>query len=242
MIIPFLFKTSAILVYHRVAVVAIDPHQLCVSPDHFENQMRYLKNNYNIIPLSTLVYNLKNKSLSKNDIAITFDDGYIDNLFNALPILEKYQIPATIFIIAGTIDSSEPFYWDKKTPAIDRGRAMSPAEIKTLAAHPLIEIGAHTVSHLNLRKTGLATQETEIRESKKILETLLGKSIRSFAYPFGSRFAFTDDTRRLVKESGFEYACANTQKRVSRFSDPFTIPRILVRNWDVKNFKRHTHL
>jgi peptidoglycan/xylan/chitin deacetylase (PgdA/CDA1 family) len=226
----FLFNTASIIVYHRVADVMDDPHQLSVSPAIFEEQMEYLKKNFNIIRLSDLAVSIKEKRVDPKSVAITFDDGYFDNLSGALPILEKFQIPATIYIVAGKIDDDKPFYWDEKTSLADQGRPLSKIELKKLATSNLIEIGAHTVFHPQLSSLSREGQAVEIRQSKKMIEDIIGQPIISFSYPFGSKKDFNLDSVELVKEAGFEFACANIQDRVTAHSNNFALPRLLARN------------
>ncbi|MBM2817607.1 MAG: NodB y protein [Parcubacteria group bacterium] len=225
-------RHSAILVYHRVADVSHDPLQLCVSPQNFRKQIIYLKENFNLIPLSQMINDLKSHKIKEKSVAITFDDGYADNLYTALPILEELNAPATIFITTGNIDSQEDFYWDKNTAKEDRGRSMTIEELKKISTHPLIEVGAHTVYHPNLRKIVTDKQYEEINQSKIMLERILDKKIVGFAYPFGSKKSFSKSTISEVKKAGFRFACANTQEKIYFFSDLFAIPRILARNWD----------
>lgn len=220
-----------ILVYHRVANVSHDPLQLCVSPHNFREQVIYLKKHFNLVPLSRMVEDLKSRRIQEKTVAITFDDGYADNLYAALPVLEEINVPATIFITAGNIDSQEDFYWDKNTNKEDRGRPMTVEELKKMSAHPLIEIGAHTIHHPNLRKVNIDEQSAEINQSKVVLEKILDKKISGFAYPFGSKKSFSRKTIFEVKKAGFHFACANTQEPVYLFSNLFVIPRILARNW-----------
>jgi len=233
----WLFNTSSIIIYHRIANVNADPNQLCVSPDIFEQQLIYLKENFEIIRLSELAENVKNKQVRKKTVAITFDDGYADNLTMALPILEKLQIPATIYIVAGKIDENTPFYWDEKTAEGDRGHALTKTELKNLAESSLIEIGAHTVSHPKLSSLSKQAQTDEIEQSKKKLEEIIRQTVISFSYPFGSRRDFNSISINLVKKTGYQYACANIQDRVTNYSDPYALPRLLVRN-NLKDFQK----
>ncbi len=228
-----LTPTGFIFLYHRITDVHKDPHILSVSPDHFREQLSYLKKHFFIQSLAEMVYDIKNKTLRRNALAITFDDGYADNLINALPILEEFDVPATIFVTSGAVGSNQPFSWEKDTPAVDRGCALTHDELITFAQHPLIQIGAHTLTHPNLAKVTHVVQEQEIIESKRQLETMLGKPIHSFAYPFGSKDSFTDDTIALVQQAGFAYACANIHERVTRNSSPFALPRYVIRDWDI---------
>lgn len=98
-----------VLMYHRVSDVA-DPklEHLTVSLKNFDHQLSYFKKKYQILKLDE-----EWTSLKKSGLVITFDDGYADNILNALPILEKYQIPATIFVTTLNVDSKNEFWWDR---------------------------------------------------------------------------------------------------------------------------------
>lgn len=106
-----------ILMYHRIIPDnSMDPFNLgmCVNTQLFEEQLIYLKNNYNIIKLSDIHSSMSAAdNIPKNSIAITFDDGYVDNYEIALPILVKHNIPATMFITTGEYHHNENFWWDR---------------------------------------------------------------------------------------------------------------------------------
>ncbi len=102
-----------VLIYHRVLDLKNDPQLLCVTPENFEKQIIWLKENFKIISLSELVKKIKEKKLDDKYIAITFDDGYFDNLYYAKPILEKHKVPATIFVSTGLIGKNQEFWWDE---------------------------------------------------------------------------------------------------------------------------------
>jgi peptidoglycan/xylan/chitin deacetylase (PgdA/CDA1 family) len=98
--------------YHRVYETSSDPWELCVSPYHFAEQLEVLSKNYQVISLNELVRSLREGQLPKRGVVLTFDDGYADNLWNAKPLLEKYELPATVFITSGSLDSPTEFWWD----------------------------------------------------------------------------------------------------------------------------------
>lgn len=227
-----------ILFYHRVADVKVDPHLLCVSISNFERQMEYLKNHYNVIKMSTLLEKLSKKEMKSSDVVVTFDDGYADNLYNALPILEKYSIPVTIYVTVDKIDSIDPFYWDLDTPVKDLGRALKQKELIRLASHPLVEIGSHTLTHPILSSLDLNKQNEEIHLSRLKLEKLLGRTVLSFSYPIGSSKCFSSDTIKIVEDSGYTSACTTQGDRVTYWHSKYALPRKLVRDWDVKKFSK----
>ena len=104
---------ALVLMYHRVANVALDPWDLAVSPANFDAQVQWLVSRYNVIPVTELIKNLQQQKLSDNSVCITFDDGYTDNYLFAKPILEKYNCPATFFIPSHYIGQGQPFWWDR---------------------------------------------------------------------------------------------------------------------------------
>jgi peptidoglycan/xylan/chitin deacetylase (PgdA/CDA1 family) len=99
--------------YHRVAAVRHDPWGLAVSPDRFDEQMAYLASHRRPMTMNELVRRLQTNALPDDAVAITFDDGYRDNLVNAKPILVKYEVPATFFLATGYVDGTSPFWWDE---------------------------------------------------------------------------------------------------------------------------------
>ena len=103
---------SLILLYHRVTNLQTDPQLLSVAPNHFADQLEYLSDHYNPISLSELYLAVKTGKIPDRSVVITFDDGYADNLWNAKPLLEKYDIPATVFVTSGYVGTEREFWWD----------------------------------------------------------------------------------------------------------------------------------
>jgi peptidoglycan/xylan/chitin deacetylase (PgdA/CDA1 family) len=101
-----------ILMYHRVFETSSDPWELCVSPKHFADHLELLRRDYPVLSLQQLLSALKTRQLPKRAVVLTFDDGYADNLWNAKPLLEKYELPATVFVTSGSLDSPNEFWWD----------------------------------------------------------------------------------------------------------------------------------
>jgi peptidoglycan/xylan/chitin deacetylase (PgdA/CDA1 family) len=85
---------------------------MCVTPEHFSEQVKYLKENYTVISLTDLYTALQNGKVRDRSVVITFDDGYYDNFVYAKPVLERYNVPATFFISSGHIGSDREFWWD----------------------------------------------------------------------------------------------------------------------------------
>ncbi len=288
-----------VLLYHRVTTLTSDPEQLAVTPENFRSQMKFLKDN---VPLAR--FDDDWAKMAKPAVIITFDDGYADNVREALPILEEYRIPATFFISTGTIDTTGHFWWHELEQILfdtvqrpsrftlqhdgrttvrpsDTGekrrevyrqlvplmmekdaesrndclsqlrrwantgeiiahchRAMSLAELHTLAENELVTIGAHTVTHSQLTVLPPNNQREEIVTSKHQLETWLGREITTFSYPFGKRCHYTHESITACREAGFTKAAANFPGQIHRWTDPYQIPRHLVRNWSITHFER----
>jgi peptidoglycan/xylan/chitin deacetylase (PgdA/CDA1 family) len=104
---------AAILLYHRVARIQHDPWSLCVTPENFEDHLAVLHRHARPISLNQFVQELETNSLHPGSVAISFDDGYADNLQAALPALQRFDIPATFFITSGAVDNPLEFWWDE---------------------------------------------------------------------------------------------------------------------------------
>lgn len=104
---------GVVLMYHRINKVPHDPWGLSVSPDNFVEHLDIINQYCSPISLSALVEGIKTKSLPHNACVVTFDDGYLDNLEYAKPLLEQSNIPATFFITTGYIDNEREFWWDE---------------------------------------------------------------------------------------------------------------------------------
>lgn len=97
-----------VLLYHRVCELKDDCQQLAVSPGNFDQHIRFLSQNYPILRFEDVWNHIKQTSF-----VITFDDGYSDNLYEALPVLKKYSVPATFFVASENIQSAKEFWWDQ---------------------------------------------------------------------------------------------------------------------------------
>ena len=154
-----------ILMYHLIDPLAAPNTYLYVSAEKFDKDMSYIKNNgYNTIFPNNIF------SANKKDIIITFDDGYEDNYTNAFPILKKYGMKATIFLI---------------TDKIDTGGMLTRQQIKEMADSGLIEFGSHTKTHNNLTKLTPKEIENEFNQSKSTIFDITGQRVYSISYPMG---------------------------------------------------------
>jgi peptidoglycan/xylan/chitin deacetylase (PgdA/CDA1 family) len=102
-----------ILMYHRVAHAAVDPWELAVAPDRFGQQLDVLQRTRTPLSLEEFIRRLDQGSLPANAVALTFDDGYVDNLMNAKPRLASAGIPATVYLATGSLGSPDEYWWDE---------------------------------------------------------------------------------------------------------------------------------
>lgn len=101
-----------ILMYHQVADLDDDPWSLAVSPVCFEEHLQVLAERWQPVSLRCLTDELGRDNLDPRQAVITFDDGYLDNLTNARPLLEKYAMPGTVFVVSDAIGQQREFWWD----------------------------------------------------------------------------------------------------------------------------------
>lgn len=135
--------------------------------------------------------------------------------------------PASSAAIEGVL--AQLAAWGEAKPPHDGPGAMTIDELRTLAADPLIAVGAHTRDHTNLGFRDEGEQREEIECSRSDLRDWLGEAPTGFSYPFGiPDVDFHATTRRLVAEAGFRYAVANEHGAVSARSDPYALPRHVV--------------
>ena len=134
------------LLYHRVADVPTDPHLLCVTPENFSQHMEVLRKNSNPISLSELTKGLSHGRLPRRSVLVTFDDGYADNLHNAKPVLERYRIPAVVFVISGSVGMNRGFWWDELEKLLLRPGTL-PEEFTIRLDHAETRPAASAIGH-----------------------------------------------------------------------------------------------
>jgi len=225
-----------VLTYHSIADEFINGEyaQMTTPKDLFEYQMRFLhENNYRSISCEDMVMSLiSKKEIQPKSIAITFDDGFKDNLTNALPVLKKYGFKATIFLTTGFVGKNKDYLsWKDVDELLDSG---------------LICFGLHTCMHKKLSGLSDAELDDELGLSKRILEEKTKRPVNIFAYPFGSYGSFCEKTVRVLKEKGYKAAFTtiagtNTAEtdmfrfrrtRISWYDDPAEFPKELSGAYD----------
>jgi peptidoglycan/xylan/chitin deacetylase (PgdA/CDA1 family) len=118
-------RNAAVLLYHRICDDTHDPFSLSVSPQHFEAHMRLLAARYRVVSLHTLAQELTERRITPGTVAVTFDDGYENNLRVAAPILERIGVPTTVFVTSGV--RGEEYWWDTLVRLLFVPRSLPPA-------------------------------------------------------------------------------------------------------------------
>ncbi len=192
-----------VLMYHMVRehIAGAKFNKLRVMPNHFEQQIKWLsEQDFHFVTMHQLYANWGYHP--DKTIAITFDDGYADNLINALPVLKKYNACATVYVVVDRHDRDWSTY--KKahhnTGELAKEPKLTDDQVQIMVDSGLIEIGSHTLTHANLSAIGDAQRQTEMTESRLVLQHLTGQAIDSFAYPFG---IYTDVDVRAAKQAGY---------------------------------------
>ena len=188
-----------VLLYHRVSDDARD--SLTVGIEQFDRHMALLRKH--CLPL-TIKQVLENRIVPKSDkplVAVTFDDGYLDNYLNAFPTLIRYGIPAAFFVSTGIIDSAGRFPHD-----IRLGKPYIPVmkwcHLKEIHAKGYT-IGSHTVNHIDCAGESEETVLNELKQSRDILLRKLGIENPLLAYPYGGREHMSSQRLELVKQVGY---------------------------------------
>lgn len=221
--IAFAFARVARIFSHTPEVVVLMYHavdrsgwKLAVSPEAFERQMRHLSERKLPVPVADIVSYAKGNSMfSARAVAVTFDDGYRDLLTTVLPILERYGIPATVFVPSDLSIQTDP-----------KGRArLTEEELCELAKSPLITIGSHAKSHQKFTELSPEKMQSESEDSADELAHMLGKQPLFFAYPFGAR---SSEAEQAIERAGYEAAFGISEGTVNPGDALFRLKRVQV--------------
>lgn len=217
-------KTIPILMYHSIAKPPKNTamKSLYVTPRNFFIQMKILKLlGYKGISMSELQPYLRGKKQGKV-VGITFDDGYVNNLTYAAPVLKKMGFTATCYLVSERLGSYNQ--WDDNK-GIARNHLMTIEQVHQWLDSGM-EIGAHTCTHANLVQLSSDAAKKEIKQSKKQLEKLFQQPITDFCYPYG---AYSEKIYEQVKQAGFSNA-TTIDKALTALDnhDVFKLPRLFI--------------
>lgn len=213
-----------ILTYHQIAIAPPKgaPYRgLYVSPISFKRQMAILSMlGYRGLSLSGLMPYLRGE-LQGKVVGISFDDGYLNNLTNALPVLEKYGFSSTCYAVSQLLGKTNE--WDRHI-GIDQTPLMTAAQLEAWVEGGQ-EVGAHTRHHAHLTQIDAAGCKDEIGLSKTELEAITHAPVPHFCYPYGD---FSDETALMVKRAGFQSATTTQRSRCHAGQDLMKLPRVPV--------------
>src|SRR5690606_29848284 len=200
------WKRPRVLMYHMVRdhIEGAKFNKLRVKPAEFEKQIAWMKaEGFHFVTMQEL-----QESWGKHPektVAITFDDGYLDNLENAFPVLKKYQAKATFYVVVDRYDRDWSTYKKShhNSGELAREPKLNDVQVKFLANSSLVEIGSHTMTHANLAKLNDEECLVELTQSKQELECLTQQAMTSFAYPFG---IYSARDVEMAKQAGYSNA------------------------------------
>ncbi len=158
---------------------------------------------------------------SRRCVALTFDDGYLDNLSHAAPIMKQYGFRATCYIVAGRL--GEYNLWDADELQV-RKPLMKAAQLNTWLAEGH-EIGSHTLTHPRLSQLSADLATREISESRQRLEQLTGAPVEHFCYPYGD---YAPETVAMVSAAGYRSAVTTQRGLADNRHDPLRLPRMSI--------------
>jgi peptidoglycan/xylan/chitin deacetylase (PgdA/CDA1 family) len=189
-----------ILCYHTVEPDWRSP--LSVTPEVFDQHAAFLARSRRVVDLPEAVARMSlSGRLPRGFTAITFDDGFSGVLEHALPILERHELPTTIFLVAQTLTAEgKAIDWSSTAPPT--ARTLSTDEILAMQ-RPGVSFGSHTSSHPDLRSLTREQCVLELKSSRELLEDLLGRSVRFLAYPFGYH---NELVRQAAEDAGYTHA------------------------------------
>lgn len=229
---------GVVLNYHRVTATGVhDPvlDDWNVPPDVFERQIRFIAEQATPVRLRDLHAQLLEPRVSRPLVAVTFDDGYANLYRSALPVLAKYRVPATVFVVTSAVDHAGPMPFDawsvKHGPRLpsEATRPLTWRELDACVATGLIDVGSHSHQHRNGRDLSAAALAEEAQLSRELLARRLGeRAVPLFAYPYGrTRLAQVGDAYvRAVRAAGYDAAFTTDPGVVSARTPRFLAPRL----------------
>lgn len=209
---------ATVLTYHSISDA---PSRYALPPHRFKRQMAYLKRNgFKVIFLSELIARVREQKDFSNCVALTFDDGYQDNLTQALPVVVEHGFPMTLFMITGLMGRCFTNSDDADFEILDK------AGLREMDASGKVEIMPHTRNHVELDQVEDDEAVEEVVGARGDLEDLLGKPADILSYPKGRHSQAVEDFLRRERWRGA--VCVN-RGLVHADADPFRMPRNSIR-------------
>jgi peptidoglycan/xylan/chitin deacetylase (PgdA/CDA1 family) len=220
-------RAAVVVAFHRVGDAPASD-SLTIDVRMFERYCEFFRRHFRVVSLGEVVDRFERGLMPNRELAITFDDGYLDNYENARPVLERLSLPATFFVVSQWIGTSVVPWWDERSGV--RHSWMSWDQVRSLHQKGF-EIGGHTQTHVDLGQVGAVEAREEIRGARLALERQLAARVGLFAYPYGGRNNMTDSNRAAVKAAGFRCCCSSFGGVNGPHTDPFDLLRIPISPW-----------
>lgn len=218
---PTTAKKITIVMYHSVSP---EPGAYTVSPPAFLQQIKFIKENYPVVRLAEIDTLLLDSSDEKRRVVVTFDDGYVDFLEFAYPVLKQFAVPCTMSIPTRFIGG-----WNEWDLIQNRGtakRLMSGSDLLKLAKEGLVDFGSHTVDHVSMRSLTRYEMDRQAVESKRDLERTAQCAVEIFAYPHGQLRDFSSLTTEVLTAAGYKMAVTTRWGTLNSHKDRMTLKRI----------------
>jgi peptidoglycan/xylan/chitin deacetylase (PgdA/CDA1 family) len=230
-------RTLRVLMYHKVNDMPGNP--TTVATGVFDEQMALLRDlGYRVVDLgAVLAHYADGAPLPEKAVLITFDDGYRDNLQNALPILQRYDYPAVLFVPIGYVSNSLPLPHEE--PLATRGVLNRTLDWKELAGleREGVRIESHGIGHRPLADLEVDEAAREIVLSKLRLEERLGRTVRAFAYVKGSEAHYRLVHLSLLKQAGYDVAFTSISGANGPETDPLQLHRYNAEPYPPRTFE-----
>lgn len=221
-----------ILMYHNVDEQA---GSNTVSAEIFERQLRFVQQHWQFTDMDTYVRECRT---SPRLATVTFDDAYSCLITRVLPIIQELDIPITVFVPVSYIGKYNE--WDENLPDYKRVNILSWKEIERLSQDSHLTFGSHGMSHISLKNLSKSQTESELRDSKEILEQHLQKPIDYFAFPYGQRKDFGFATPDLLERVGYKAAVSTLWGRNNSNESSYCLRRVEVKPTDkIEDFQRY---
>ena len=229
--------TLRVLMYHKVN--DLWPNPTTVPTAVFEEQMSLLgKLGYVPVSLDAVRdHYLERAPLPSRAVLITFDDGYRDNLENALPVLKRHGYPAVVFVPIGYLDGDRPLPHEESLRLLGiRNETVSWDELAELEAGG-IRVESHGIGHRPVSELEPAEATREIAISKLRLEERLGREVDAFAFVKGSLADYRPEHASLVQQAGYSLAFTSVSGANSPATDRFRLRRYNVEPYPARTFE-----
>jgi peptidoglycan/xylan/chitin deacetylase (PgdA/CDA1 family) len=230
-------RTLRVLMYHKVN--DLWPNPTTVPTAVFAGQMSLMGElGYTPVALDVVLsHYLDGAPLPPRAVLLTFDDGYRDNLENALPILRRHGYPAVLFVPIGFLDDERPLPHEESLRLLGiRNETVDWSELAELEAGG-VRVESHGIGHRPLSELDPAEAAREIALSKLRLEERLGREVEAFAFVKGSHADYRPEHASLVQQAGYRIAFTSVSGANGPASDRFRLRRYNVEPYPARTFE-----